>query len=682
MIKKFLLCLLAAIPQAMHSQEAGLWYNIGSESKVLFVEDAKIKNNTPVVLWTRTGVPAENWQVVDNGDGTYALLSGYMGKYIVTSTSVKEGAKLSSSSIKRNHKWKFVPVEGKADTYFITSQNGNYAICADQFADGVQLLLHSYGDGAQPTEWKFTRVDDFTPAGFDTRIRDAIMTGFIGHYYRPASDGHFLGSDGFWSDAEMFETVLDAFETTGNTRYKNYFNELVANFLVRKGRDWSYNPFNDDIAWMVLACVRGYKYFNNQDYLQLAVDNFERMYSRAIEPSGTLRWSQDASDHGTNSCINGPAIVALCYLYEMTGESTYLQRAKKLWDAQYNSLCDKNDGHIWDSGEWSSDWSSFKVGNYWGSTYNQGTMLGASVKLYLLTGDTRYSDYADKIYGWSYNSLTESGSPRIINACQTATGDLSGFKGILVRYVRLYAEVSGNEEPLVWLGDNAMHAFQNRNSKGVIWSKWMSKTPDDFKSVEGQEVKDFRDDAFGASTAVSVAFNAHVNRRFVKDAYTDIEAKFFDDMKWTQLSPRMSDATDKVIDGAWICFRNVDFGLTSAKSVKLRVKGNTEFAVYVDKIDGNAPVAVVKSDSEGWTEYEAGLAEPLSGRHAVYVAVGGDGEGAFHRITFSGSDSGIDKIMDNMPAAEDNTCHDLYGRKVTNPGKGIYIVNGKKVVMK
>ena len=74
---------------------------------------------------------------------------------------------------------------------------------------------------------------------FSERMRDEIVDGFMKQYYRNASTGHVFGKGGWWGDAEMFETILDAFETTGDTKYKTYFDELYRNFVSRNGTDWS-----------------------------------------------------------------------------------------------------------------------------------------------------------------------------------------------------------------------------------------------------------------------------------------------------------------------------------------------------------------------------------------------------------------------------------------------------------
>ena len=49
-------------------------------------------------------------------------------------------------------------------------------------------------------------------------------------------------------------------------------------------------------------------------------------------------------------------------------------------------------------------------------------------------------------------------------------------------------------------------------------------------------------------------------------------------------------------------------------------------------------------------------------------------------MTLADDVSGIDQLVAGTPL--DNQVYDLQGRRVENPTKGIYIVNGKKVLYK
>ena len=228
-----------------------------------------------------------------------------------------------------------------------------------------------------------------------------------------------------------------------------------------------------------------------------------------------------------------------CYLGELTGDKTWYDKALTIYEGQRKLLFNASTGEVWDCRAWNPDGTMESGGNRWVSTYNQGTMLGAACALYEYTKDEMYIEDAKKIYERSRDHLTNSN--KIISVCQTINGDLCGFKGILMRYVRRYAEMQHLEEPMLWLEKNAWHAYQNRTSKGVIWSAWLTKTDESLKRMEGDSQKDVNNDAFGSSTAVSVAFNAHVNRQFCKSAASGLEARYFDELQFTQLDDVLAD---------------------------------------------------------------------------------------------------------------------------------------------
>jgi predicted alpha-1,6-mannanase (GH76 family) len=338
------------------------------------------------------------------------------------------------------------------------------------------------------------------PNAVTTDMRNEVVDKWKALYYTDLnSNQSILGAGGWWGDAEMFEVILDAYETGANPVYKEMFEKLYTNFIVRNGATWTNNDFNDDIAWMVIACTRAYLLFGEQTYLARATRNFDLMYERALLPSGMLRWKErDASlTNQTNSCINGPAEVAACYLAMATNDESYYEKAKALYALQRQYLYVSSTGQVYDCFTWVNNTPS----NYsqWASTYNQGTFMGAALMLYAHYGNQQYRDDALKIMEYTKNNLCNANG--IIKVCQVANGDLAGFKGILMRYVRRLITGLGSTEYAAWMKKNALHAYNNRNSAGITHSSWLSKTPESYISEP---------DPFGASTAVSAIVNAPI----------------------------------------------------------------------------------------------------------------------------------------------------------------------------
>ena len=693
MKRSLLIALLVATAAVSYAVTPGKWYAITLNGKGINIPEASLKNNVQLEIWSQTNVPSQLWQCIDNGDGSMSFKCGYLEYCLCAFGSARVGTRVvaRTESTKRNYgNWTLEAVAGKADTYYLKAFGSDYAVGASSTEDEALLSLVDLSEtSGDLTEWTFTEYTGTVSTSFDENARDAVIDNYMNQYYHKASTGYTLGGGGWWGDAEMFETILDAFETTGNKKYQTYFSQLVTNFCSsgRNKTDWSYNEYNDDITWMVLACIRGYKYFNASTYLTYAKTNFDMMYERGLESGGSLRWKQHSDNwYGSNSCINCPATVAACYLYELTGDEGYLEKAKSIYAFQRANLFVPSTGQVYDSGSWDENWTKFTVGNSWASTYNQGTMLGAATKLYLLTGEEQYKNDAKKVWEYTYNHLCNAN--KIVSVCQVATGDLCGFKGILMRYVRLYGQTFDDESVFEWMEKNAWYAFQNANSKGVIWSRWLSKTPEDFIWHDGDNNKDFSNDAFGSSTAVSVAFNAHVNRKFHKDAYSVIGAEVFDDIKFMQISNNYDDdnATPNTTrtKSGYICFKNVEFGTEGATNATLRLysasaKGSYE--LYIDKISAENKIGAVAELQSGWNTYNIGIVQ-TTGTHAIYAVPATDYNTMFHNVVFSNPTSGIETVETTTAAAQSDAVFNLAGQRLSAPRKGINIIRGKKILVK
>ncbi len=622
----------------------------------LFVNNALTTTGSNIVMWTETSVAAQRWTLETTAAGKQALRNGYTGLYLAYTGRNEVGSKIvqsSASSTRTTGAWIIEPVEGTANTYVIyVGSDKKYCIgFTDDAADGVgiELVDPATADMAR-AQWRFVE-DNRAQTEYNETVRNDIMTKFINRYYKTAGTGHVLGDGGWWGDAEMFETILDAFETTGDKKYQTYFTELYVNFIQRNGSNWSGNEYNDDITWMVLACIRAYKFFGEERFLNSAKQNYDRMYSRALQKYGTLIWKQSQSNKlATNSCINCPATVAACYLGQLTGDKTYFDKALSLYAAQRKLLFEASTGKVFDSGEWTST-GGVQVNNYWVSTYNQGTMLGAALMLYDLTKDPQYKTDAERIHARTISDLCNKQG--IVHACQTIAGDLCGFKGIYMRYARRYAEDLDQPDVLQWMAKNAWHAYQNRNSSGIIWSAWLTKTSQTLKRMEGDQEK--TTEPFSASTAVSVAFNAHINAMFYKNAYATIGAEYFDEIQWLQIADagnRTDGGTPETTlsgkAGSYLAFKNVDFGNQKANRINVRVKGgtNAKLQVYADSIASSTLIGETTSNlPTAWTDITLDI-RPLTGHHHIFL-VSKDGGMAIHNFAFDNTNMLFADLTDN-----------------------------------
>lgn len=626
----------------------GQQYKISSASitnKSIFASNSSLFTDAGITLWTETNVPAQRWIFIANDDNTYTLVNTYSQYVLYRKGSAVDGSPVlqSNSSTTSASRWTLTPVLNQSGYYYITQPNkdGNALLYmeASSTADGAAIELHDkkIGNDSLRQIWKFDLND--TQIRFSQKVRDETMSGWKTKYYKQAPTGYVLGNGGWWGDAEMFEIVLDAYETTGDATYETMYRQLYKNFIARNQSNWLYNDFNDDIAWMVIASVRGYLMFGDATFLSYAKTNFDNMYARALLPSGMLRWKETTeTQNGTNSCINGPAEVAACYLAMAMEDDSYYDKAKNLYALQRKYLFVPATGQVYDSFTWATGQPSGY--NYWASTYNQGTFLGAAVMLYNHYGNNMYRDDAEMIMKYTTENLCDENG--YINVCQVGSGDLAGFKGILMRYVRRLITDLKKTEYVDWMQKNAFQAYNNRNSLSLTSSAWLTKTPENFILTNCTENCDFTNDPFGPSTVVSAAFNAPLDEsKIIKDAYSTIQAECFDYIKgvYTQIGTNQNDyEIGNIKAGNYVGYNNVNFGNSLATSIELSVsRASVKGSIEVHQGGAKGPLLgtiSVPTAGDDW-QILTGSITPITGMQNIYLVFNGvSGQSNIFRVDY------------------------------------------------
>ena len=122
------------------------------------------------------------------------------------------------------------------------------------------------------------------------------------------------------------------------------------------------------------------------------------------------------------------------------------------------------------------------------------------------------------------------------------------------------------------------------------------------------------------------------------------------------------DVTGNMLIGS----NNDTYNITGTYPAEL---GSGKYTAYVLKeINSKVGFYKVNDTDRNLAAHKAFLAVPETSTAPSFILIGG-GDGT----------TGIGNVNVNL---NDNTIYDLQGRRVENPTKGIYIVNGKKVVIK
>src|SRR6478735_5205243 len=187
---------------------------------------------------------------------------------------------------------------------------------------------------------------------------------------------------GWWTGAELLEMAQDAYDNSSTTARRNIVTSTCNGFLSQNGSTWTGNEYNDDISWACIAFSRAYLITGNLTYRDIAKANWDAMYNRAWDTNyfgGGLWWRQ-SDRQSKNSCIQGPATIAACYLYNISGDTNYLNKAQAIcaWNRKY--LFNTTSGAISDNINTNGTVDTVAL------TYNQGTFIGSANLLYRATG--------------------------------------------------------------------------------------------------------------------------------------------------------------------------------------------------------------------------------------------------------------------------------------------------------
>lgn len=271
---------------------------------------------------------------------------------------------------------------------------------------------------------------EYTWAGTADSLQNSLYDNYLG------SEGTFVQNNQgnstfhYWPNAHVLHVLIDAYKRTGDDVYLERSKALLRGIKMKNGGTYN-NVFNDDMLWLGNSAMRAYNETSDSEYKEVAEELWEIIKMSWSDDvfGGGITWKQD-TPYQKNAVSNGPAAILAMRLYEVDGDEEDLEWAKKIYEWQKNTLVDPNTGLVWDNISL-NDQGEEVVNSDWIFTYNQGTYIGAALKLYQSTGEQQYLDDALKTARSVVNSgrLTTNGILR-----NEGQGDGGLFKGILVRY--------------------------------------------------------------------------------------------------------------------------------------------------------------------------------------------------------------------------------------------------------
>jgi predicted alpha-1,6-mannanase (GH76 family) len=227
----------------------------------------------------------------------------------------------------------------------------------------------------------------------------------------------------YWIQAHALEVTVDAAARTGSTALHDRIRAHVGGILRRNGGR-IVNRYYDDMAWMAIALLRADEVVD-ADTRSLVRELWTDIRAGWDEQHGGIVWRRDDPRPYTNAPANGPAAILAALLHRRYGDPGDLDWACRIADWLQDTLVDPRSGIVWDGAH---PYEASAVDRtVW--TYNQGTVVGAEVQLWQITGDRAHLDRARRTATAAMDRWGEAGFPI------EGGGDGSLFKGILARYL-------------------------------------------------------------------------------------------------------------------------------------------------------------------------------------------------------------------------------------------------------
>jgi predicted alpha-1,6-mannanase (GH76 family) len=353
----------------------------------------------------------------------------------------------------------------------------------------IAIVSCSKGQSTKPIE----QISVVKPVdqNFTTGDADLAYSSFNNFFYNPAAKLYYSttkkdGVAAIWTQAVYWDMAMDVYERKKSPAQLNMINDIYqGNYNEYDGYNWNNSTkwfIYDDMMWWVIALARANQLTGNTTYLQKAKEGFDHVWAGSYDPvDGGMFW--DFKHSGKNSCINFPTVIAAMRLYAITGDATYLNKAELIYSWAKTNLVDHNTGKVYDN----------KIGNNPAGgqdyTYNSGTAIGAAVALYKATNKVTYMNDAKLYTDYTKNSLCTNG-------ILPAEGDFNEqgvLKAIFAQYVMQLITEGGQTQYLPWIQNNVNTGWKNRDTKrNLTYRDYSVSCPlGDIQSYEASSIVTF-----------------------------------------------------------------------------------------------------------------------------------------------------------------------------------------------
>ena len=224
--------------------------------------------------------------------------------------------------------------------------------------------------------------------------------------------------------------------------------------------------YYDDTGLVGIDYIDAYNLTKNKAYLHKAKEILRFIQSGwSSDFGGGASWLEGIRDQKP-ACTNGKATVLCLKLYQATNDQVFLEQAKLFYNWMMRTLEDDSLHIIMNS---LITTTGLPQKHYY--TYNTGTMIQSSVRLYKITGEKKYLENAERLAEGSYNFYVKKTTNGV-----SYIKDLPWFVVVLFRgYQELY-EVNANPKYINAIIESADYAWENaRDRAGLIYNDWTGR---------------------------------------------------------------------------------------------------------------------------------------------------------------------------------------------------------------
>jgi hypothetical protein len=301
-----------------------------------------------------------------------------------------------------------------------------------------------------------------------------VTSGGRTYYKQSINNGN---ADGTWVLALDIQGMEDAYERTGSPAHKTMVNNLATSFLQLTPTPWTWDGWNDDIAWMSLALIRAHHMTGTANFLTQARYGFDMAWARGWDTkyNGGGIWEQQPEMTPAGEPIrkealsNNPMGKLAALIYQSNHDVWYLDRAKQIYAWSRSHLYNVNTGQVY------AGIDRNNVVNMGTAVYNQGSFVDFANLMYQITGDTTYYNDAKMAIDYVRNNMTTGGViSNNAGYLNTWADEFARGLGHFVRDNRQWGTY------YAWMVQNANAAWGcRRTDYNIAWNGWTQPTPID-----------------------------------------------------------------------------------------------------------------------------------------------------------------------------------------------------------